>query len=197
MATAHFGHFEVAACSLAAMGYPVWSIIREVDNPRMDKWMDAARTATGLGVIKKERAAREILTHLRRGDTVTVHIDQKASFNHIYVPFLGRYAATFTTPAVMSLRTGAPLLFMLCFRDDPADRYLAIITPPVEHIPTGSTHADIRQIIMKLNIILERAIRQAPEQWFWFHGRWKKEPTAEEIAEAEKEVALINSLRAG
>ncbi|MDH5511405.1 MAG: lysophospholipid acyltransferase family protein [Nitrospinota bacterium] len=193
LSTAHFGHFEVAACSLAAMGYPVWSIIREVDNRDLDKFMDEARCAPGLGVIKKERAAREVLAHLRAGHTVTVHIDQKASFNHVYVPFFGKYASTFSTPAVMSMRTGAPVLSMLCFRDDATDTYIARISPPVEYIPTGDRNADIRQIIMKLNHSLEQAVRQAPEQWFWFHGRWKKEPDAEETAAAEKELALIES----
>jgi len=193
LATAHFGHFEVAACSLAAMGYPVWSIIREVDNPDLDKFMDAARCAPGLGVIKKERAAREVLAHLRSGHTVTVHIDQKASFNHIYVPFFGRMASTFTTPAVMSMRTGAPVLSMLCFRDDATDTYLARISPPIEYIPTGDKRADIRQITMTLNLILEEAVRQAPEQWFWFHGRWKKQPTEDELAEVEREMAIIHS----
>jgi len=197
LATAHFGNFELAACAQALMGYPVYSVIREVDNPGLDVFMDQVRGSSGLGVIKKERAARDILGHIRRGDTVTVHIDLNASFNLIYVPFFGRYASTFTTPAVMSLRTGAPLLTMLSFRDDAADRYHVKIYPPAQIAPAGNRNADVRQIIMALNGGLEEAIRQAPEQWFWFHRRWKKEPTAAEMAGIEKELEAIKAAQKG
>jgi len=195
IATAHFGHFELAACALAMMGYPVYSVIREVDNKDLDLLLDNLRFSSGLGVIKKERAARDILGHLRHGDTVTVHIDLNASFNLIYVPFFGRYASTFTTPALMSMRTGAPLLSMLCFRDGANDRYHVKIYPPVAITPTGDMGADERQIIMALNERLEDAIRQAPEQWFWFHRRWKKEPTGEEMEQIRKQLESIASAR--
>ena len=196
LATAHFGHFELAACALAMMGYPVHSVIREVDNKGLDLLLDELRFSSGLGVIKKERAAREILGHLRHGDTVTVHIDLNASFNLIYVPFFGRYASTFTTPALMSMRTGAPLLSMLCFRDDASDRYHVKIYPPVAITSTGDMGADERQIIMALNERLEEAVRQAPEQWFWFHRRWKKEPTGEEMEQIRKQLESIESAKA-
>ena len=53
-ATAHFGNFEIGNGAIALAGYPVWSVIRTVDNPALDRLMDKSRCATGLGVIKKK-----------------------------------------------------------------------------------------------------------------------------------------------
>jgi len=190
-ATAHFGHFEVANGAFAALGYPVWSVIREVDNKAVDILFDETRCATGLGVIKKERSAGEILRHLRAGHIVTINIDQNAAFNNIFAPFFGKLAATFTTPAVIGMRTGAPILPVLSFRDDANDRYTVRVYPEVTIESVGDRGADIRLVTTKLNRILEDAIREAPEQWLWIHRRWKTEPGEEDMRSVRKETDII------
>ncbi|MGK7345211.1 MAG: lysophospholipid acyltransferase family protein [Candidatus Nitrospinota bacterium M3_3B_026] len=192
-ATAHFGHFEVANAAFAALGYPVWSVIREVDNRKIDVLFDDTRRPTGLGVIKKERSAGEILKHLREGAIVTINIDQNAAFNNIFVPFFGKPAATFVTPAVTSLRTGAPILPVFSFRDDENDSYTVEVHPPVRIEPTGDRRADIRLITMRINEILEDAIRRAPEQWLWVHRRWKTRPGEKDIEAERREMEIIRS----
>jgi len=193
LATAHFGHFELANAALAVMGYPVWYVLRTVDNREMDEYFDTTRKTTGLGVIKKERAAREILRNLRAGQIVAIHIDQHAFENSIYAPFFGEMVSTITTPAVMSLRTGAPVVPMLSFRDDASDSYTIRFYPRVTINPTGDVSADVRQITEKLNATLEEAVREAPEQWFWLHRRWKHAPSPQDLAVIEKQRALIDT----
>lgn len=195
VATAHFGCFEMGAAALARMGYPVSSVIRTVDNPLLDALIDGQRHRAGVNVIKKEQAAREILRRLRAGELVTTHTDLHAAFNHIFIPFLGKWAATFTTPAVMSLRTGAPVVPFYCFYDSIADRMRARIYPAVAITPTGDMEADVRQITLAINATLEEVIREAPEQWFWLHRRWKIEPSPEDIAEIRRLEVLIRAAR--
>ncbi|MBI5815629.1 MAG: lysophospholipid acyltransferase family protein [Nitrospinae bacterium] len=193
LATGHFGHFELANGALAVMGYPVWSVIRTVDNPMLDRLIDRDRCATGLGVIKKENSAGEILRHLRAGHVVTIAIDQNAGFNNIFVPFFGKAAATFMTPAVMGMRTGAPVLPVFCARDDAADTYTVRIHPPVELNVTGDRSADIRLAMTRISGTLEEAIRQAPEQWLWIHKRWKTRPGVADLEEIERDMEIIRS----
>ncbi len=191
IATAHFGHFEVGLAALAVMGYPIWYILRTVDILELDKFFDDTRRKTGMGIIKKENAAREIIRKLRAGDVVALHIDQHSSGNSMFIPFLGKWAATITTPAVMGMRTGAPVLSMLCFRDDDTDSFTIRISPEIKAVPTEDMLADVRQITRRLNEILEKAVREAPEQWFWLHNRWKSEPTAVELEHMAKLDDLI------
>jgi KDO2-lipid IV(A) lauroyltransferase len=191
LATAHFGNFEIGNGALAVLGYPLQTILRTVDNPRLDTLMDTTRKATGLGIIKKEKAARDIIRHLREGAVVTINVDQNAAFNNIFVPFFGELAATFSTPAVMSLRTGAPIVVAHCFRDEAFDRYRLVIHPAVEIPGIGDTSADIRYILMLVNEKLEGAIKRAPEQWHWAHRRWKTRPDESNLKRVAHEGELI------
>jgi lauroyl/myristoyl acyltransferase len=38
--------------------------------------------------------------------------------------------------------------------------------------PIGDSHADAAALMAQVNAILERWIRDRPEQWFWVHQRW-------------------------
>lgn len=191
LATAHFGHMELGAGSLGLMGYPVWSVIRTVDNPHVDELLDGLRASIKVGVIKKENASAQIISHLRLGHVVTIHTDLHAAFNNVFVKFLGRWTATFSTPAVVSLRTGAPALSMFCFREKATDTLRVRFVPLPPAPSTGSVAADVRRITLGLNAALEDAIREAPEQWFWLHKRWKMQPKQKDLDAIEKHDALI------
>lgn len=195
LATAHFGHFEAANGALALMGFPVWSVIRAVDNEGIDWITDDCRTATGLKVIKRENSAMEIIRRLREGCIVTVAVDQNAGFNNIFVPFFGKLCATVVTPAVASLRTGAAVIPFFSFRDQVSDTYTAKFWPEITIHPAGDRSADIRLITMKINDALEEAIRRAPEQWLWFHKRWKTQPGEKDMESLRREMDMISAAR--
>ncbi len=41
---------------------------------------------------------------------------------------------------------------------------------------TGDREHDVDTIVARYTEALERAIRIAPEQYFWHHRRWKRQP---------------------
>jgi KDO2-lipid IV(A) lauroyltransferase len=47
---------------------------------------------------------------------------------------------------------------------------------------TGDLEADVTTLTARLAAALEAEIRKAPEQYFWFHRRWKTKPPAEQSA---------------
>lgn len=193
LATAHSGHFEMANGALALLGFPVWSVIRTVDNEGVDRITDDCRMATGLKVIKRERSAMEIIKKLREGGIVTVAVDQNAGFNNIFVPFFGKLAATVVTPAVASLRTGSAVIPFFSFYDQTTGAYTARFWPEITIKPTGDRSADIRLITMKINDALEEAIRHAPEQWLWFHKRWKTRPGEKDMEAIRRDMEIIST----
>lgn len=195
MATAHFGNFEIGTGTLALKGYPIHSVLRTVDNLALDRLMDKSRCATGLGVIKKENAAKEMIKALRKGEIVTTNVDLNASFNQVFVPFFGELAATFPTPAIMALKTGAPLIPAFTVRDDEQDCYYLNIYPPIEPPATGDRDADVRYMTMKINELLEDEIKKAPEQWHWAHRRWKARPDEKDIEAMNRETKIIDEWR--
>jgi KDO2-lipid IV(A) lauroyltransferase len=45
--------------------------------------------------------------------------------------------------------------------------------------PTGDEDADVRHLTATLSQIVEKMIRQYPDQWLWVHKRWKTRPPGE------------------
>ncbi|MDP2700534.1 MAG: lysophospholipid acyltransferase family protein, partial [Candidatus Rokubacteria bacterium] len=80
-------------------------------------------------------------------------------------------ASTSKSLAVISLRTGAPVIPVF-IRRQPDGRHRVEIEPAVPPPPDG----DVVVSTASFNHAIEAAIRQAPEQWFWLHRRWKTRP---------------------
>jgi KDO2-lipid IV(A) lauroyltransferase len=48
----------------------------------------------------------------------------------------------------------------------------------VDYERTDDLDHDVQALTAELARRLERAVRRAPEQYFWFHKRWKSQPGA-------------------
>jgi len=40
---------------------------------------------------------------------------------------------------------------------------------------------DVYSVTRKMNLHLEKRIRENPQQWAWFHRRWRHRPAEEEL----------------
>ena len=72
------------------------------------------------------------------------------------------------------MRFNAPVLFVDALRQ-PNAKYRVIIEP-VEITPTGDRETDVDAIVMRFTVLLEKWVRLVPEQYFWQHRRWKRQP---------------------
>jgi KDO2-lipid IV(A) lauroyltransferase len=89
----------------------------------------------------------------------------------VFVPFFGVPASTSRGLALISMRTGAPVLPMFIRRMGDG-RHRVEADPMIDAPPDG----DVVAYTAAFNRCIERAIRRAPEQWFWMHNRWKTRP---------------------
>jgi len=164
---AHFGNWERLAQATVLLGYPVSVIVRDANDPAMNELVEKLRASTGVGLISRGDAAVPTLKRLKRNEFVGLLPDQNS--DEIFVPFFGVPCGTVTGPAVLSLRSGAPLLPMYCVRTGPC-RYRVWIEPPLEADPGFEP---VEGLTRAINHSLEAAIRQYPEQYLWIHNRWK------------------------
>ncbi len=188
---AHYDQFEGVNAGLALKGYPVYSVIRQVDNPWIDDLLDGIRESCGQKVIKRDRAAVDIIARLREGCIVTIAADQNTIYNNVYTKFLGRWASTFKSPAVVSLRTGAAVIPVYSIRNED-DSHTAYLMPEVALEKTGDLKQDVFNITQCLADIQGDFIRRRPEFWLWLHRRWKTQPDEKEIRQSE---ALLSGYR--
>ena len=87
------------------------------------------------------------------------------------MPFFGVPASTSKGLAVISLRTGAPVVPVFIRRIG-GGRHRVEFDAPVPRPDDG----DVLSYTAAFNRAIESAIRRAPEQWFWMHERWRTRP---------------------
>jgi KDO2-lipid IV(A) lauroyltransferase len=173
--SAHFGQWEAGIAAMRRLGVPLSVIVRPLDNPALDRRMTELRHQAGVSVIRKRSAMRESLRALGAGGGVIMLIDQDARDAGVFVPFFGRPASTTPALALLALRTNAPILPVATRLG--ADGTIAVhIEPEVEIRPTGDRDSDVRRVTAACTAIVERWVRERPEQWLWMHRRWKSQP---------------------
>lgn len=167
----HLGNWEIGAALIAARGYPIDIIAKRASNPLFYRHILAARERLGVGVIDFQVASRQALKALRGGRIVAFAADQHAGRAGLYVPFFGRAASTYRGPALMALRTGAPMYLSVPLRQPDGTYELSL--EPIEVRSTGDMEADVLRVTTEYSARLEQAVRSAPGQYLWHHRRWR------------------------
>ncbi len=165
--TGHLGNFERLAHWFQAQGHTITVVARDANDAGMQKQVANIRGGSGLSMLSRGNSARAILEKIKRKETVGILPDQNA--DECFVPFFGKPCGTTLGPAVLHLRTGAPLVPGFCLRTGPG-KYRVEIFEPMEY-QRGKSEPE--QIMADINAVLENVIRRYPEQWLWLHDRWK------------------------
>jgi KDO2-lipid IV(A) lauroyltransferase len=173
--TGHLGNWELGGAYVAARGIPLDVVARGMGNPLMEAYALETRREIGLEVVHDQQAVRQTPRSLREGRVVAMVSDHDAlGLASTFVPFFGRPAKTPRGPAVFALRLGVPLVFITPVRE-PSGRY-ALRIEPVPVVETGDREADVDAIVLTYTQILERFVRRYPDQYFWQHRRWRRQP---------------------
>jgi len=154
----------------------VHSVYRPVKNPLIDHLIRRRRGELGFSMIPRKGALKQCLRVLRQGGYIALLADQHSKADGIWVPFLGRPASTTPGPALLALRTGAPIVMGCAKRLPGTYRFEARFDPPMWVTPTGDRQADVRRITSAISRRMEDYVRESPDQWLWLHRRWRNPP---------------------
>lgn len=168
-ASAHLGPVSVVGQMLLAHGYPV-ALPIEIERSDFQRAVNRARGGAGLQLIRTD-SFRGIFRVLREGKMLGILADRAVTGVGQRVEFFGREALLPSAPVVLSLRTGAPLLPAFAGRSDGV--LTASFEPPIEIPNTGDREADVREGVQRFARVLERYVRQAPDQWTVFEDFWR------------------------
>lgn len=176
MVTGHLGNWEVGGSAVAVRGLPVDVVAQRQANPLVEAMLLQARERLGMRVIERSRASREALRSLRDGRLVAFVADQDGRGSGVFVPFMGRPASTHRGPALLALRSGAPLFFGRALRTG-AGYEVAVRRLDVDR--SGPRDEAVHRMTAAFTATLEAEVRAHPEQYFWQHRRWKTRPPEE------------------
>ncbi|MCR4341523.1 MAG: lysophospholipid acyltransferase family protein [Gemmatimonadaceae bacterium] len=171
----HLGNWELAAAYIAARGVPLDVIVRKMGNPFFDRYLNQTREQLGVNVVYDAQAVRQTPRALREGRAVGFVADQGVrGLASTFVPFFGRPAKTPRGAAVFALRFGAPVIFVAALRKP--DGSYRVGFEEVAVVDTGDRERDVDAVVLRFTRVLENWVRRAPEQYFWQHRRWRRQP---------------------
>ncbi len=178
--TGHLGAWELSSFYHSLVGYPMSLVIRRLDNPLVDRFVNRVRCLHGNRVIHKDDFARGLLTAMHNNETVGILMDTNMTPPQgVFVPFFGTPACTATAMARVALKTHAAVLpgFLIW---EPADQqYVLHFGAPITLVRSGDIEADILANTALFAAATESYIRRYPDQWLWVHRRWKTRPEGE------------------
>ena len=187
----HLGNWEISTSLLGIWGFPMGVVARELDNPHLHDWFRRFRELTGHRLMLKSGDYADMNALLSRGGSLGMLCDQDAGPRGLFVDFFGRPASTFKSIALLALEYDALIVVGYTIRqadkvhDCPWVKFEvgceALIDPRavVSNDPVG-------EITREYTAALERAIRKAPEQYFWLHRRWKSAPKVRQKPEQRR-----------
>ncbi|MDP2172375.1 MAG: lysophospholipid acyltransferase family protein [Candidatus Cloacimonadaceae bacterium] len=171
LATAHFGNWE-AARVFPKFGIPVSVIVKRQRNILFDRFNNAIRGKHGVGVIDMRRGLRDIITCLHKNEMVAILADQNAGKAGIVLDFLGFPASHWKGVAKLSLRYKIPIIPGFALMTE-GSHIRFCFEPPIYHPELDDNEENYAIVLGEINAVVERYIRDYPEQWFWVHKRWK------------------------
>ncbi|MFC1601479.1 lysophospholipid acyltransferase family protein [Candidatus Sumerlaeota bacterium] len=176
--TGHFGNWELIPGYVAqVLGLGMAAIARDLHNPAVEQLLYEWREAKGCRVLARGRAGRELVRVFEDNAVMGIVADQDSRRTPgIFVEFFGRPA--YTPLGVYELaalgRTRVLCAFMVRQPDGLGHRlYFG------EEIPVprgGDRQENARAFTSAYTREIEKFVRRYPEQWMWFHRRWKRQP---------------------
>ncbi len=172
--SAHCGNWEILAAGVAKH-FPVNVIAKKIYIDELNDMLVRCRNMMNVKVILRSEAssARKMIKALRNNEVIAMLIDQDTSVQSVFVDFFGYPASTPLGLASLALKTGTPVVLSVDKRL-PGDKHQFVISDEI--IPPESTNdfdTDVKNFTAKLTKYLEDFIKENPEQWVWFHERWK------------------------
>ena len=168
----HLGTWEWAAWWLALVPQmKVTAVVEPLEPPELFEWFTSFRQRLGMDIIPVgPDAGGRLVAAIKRGDVVCLLADRDVSGTGVAVEFFGERTRLPAGPALLALRTGAPLI--------PAAVYWrgrtrhAIAGPPVDTRRLGGIRSDTFRVVQDYAAALEDLIRVAPEQWHLMSPNW-------------------------
>ncbi len=121
--TGHYGNWEVLARKMVICGYTLNVIARDSDDPGITGITTRIRESGGYRVFDKDQPIIGAFRALKNNETLGILPDQNDN-DGIFVDFFSRPVKTAVGPAVLSLRSGAPIVPVFALRM-PDGRYKA------------------------------------------------------------------------
>ena len=167
--TAHLGNWEMGAIMIRRMGVPTTVVAWPHGTSDMDRLFNQQRARCEINVIPMGAdAARASLQCLRDGHLLGLLGDWEFTDHGLTLPVFERPVRLPRGPALLSLRSQAPVVPTFLIREG-RWKFRLCFEPAIWPDPQGAEEPSIRRMTQRYARVLERYIQRFPEQWLMFH----------------------------
>lgn len=172
--TGHIGCWELLGAHISQKGYKLSVIARDLHDSRLNDILVRMRLRHGTVSIPRGASAVAGYKVLKKGEMLGMLLDQDIDVDGAMVPFFGVPAHTPRGAALFAIRSGADIV-PIAIHMQPDGRHTITVRPPLE-IPADDLGEEWRidELTASCSKALEELIRIYPQQWVWFHDRWKQ-----------------------
>ena len=171
--TAHFGQWEIFPLAVAAHFGPSSVLGRKLDSSVMDKILRANRSQFDVELIDKDGGAKDILKALKARRIVGILVDQNtAPKDGIKVQFFGKDVLHTPAASVLAQKTNALIINAFIYQKDENLNEICF-EQPID-ISTFDKEDAVQKATQMQCSACEEMVRARPEEYFWFHQRFKR-----------------------
>ena len=169
LVTGHLGSWEILG-SWIGRTFPLFTgIAIKQKNLGSHKFFIEQRELAGTKHILKKESRNKMYDVLSSNGILGLVSDQDAKKTGVFIDFFGKKASTSKGAALFHINTGAPIIVALCNQFN-YKKY------NINFKPIFIKDKTVKGITQKFTKVLESQIIKYPEQYFWFHKRWKTKP---------------------
>lgn len=177
----HISNWEVKAIGHVARYGGLTVPVKRVHNYYVNRWIEQHRIFTGVTALADRGTKEKLIADLLSGKPITFLADQNTmDTDAVWVPLLGRTAATRVGPTALAFRGKAVVITFMARRIKPG--FFELSYGPEIELPDesfGTFKERLYEGTRRINLALDGLIDSAPEQWLWLHRRWKRQAPAD------------------
>ena len=171
LVSGHFGLWELLLGWFGINKYSLLLVGQKQKNNGADKFINELRKNNGINVLPRKSSLELMYSALDNNDMLTLASDQDAKKSGVFINFFGVKASTPKGTALFHLKSKSPIIFVTCHMEN-INKYVLNIIPVKTH-----NKSDIESITISYTRLLENIIKKHPNQYFWFHRRWRTKPS--------------------
>ena len=179
--TGHFGTWEAIPYFFSLEGHAIAATVRPLDNPLINDWLLGVRRTHGVNVIEKwDDADARIIAAIENREAVGFVADQNGGERGVFVPFFGRLASTPKTVGLLAMGRNLPIVCGFARRLKRYDLEYEISATAIIRPEEWRDRSDpLYYITARYVSVIERFVREHPQEYLWMHRRWKNRPRFE------------------
>ena len=169
----HIGNWEYIGPSLGIHNIKCAGVALIQRNSTSNQFFNELRGSENVKIIPVDGGSKMMIQTIRDGNYLGLISDQNAGRKGTEAQFFNSPVSVPKGAGAFHLKTNTPILLGFCILSKDFTYHLSFEELDVKRLSDNSNEA-ILEINQRYSKLLEEAVREYPQQYFWFHRKWAR-----------------------